>query len=494
MLQSIRDRTQGWIAGIIISILILSFALWGIHSYLAGSGASNRVAKVNGVEITHAQLSAAYERMRRQLQYQYGAYQIPQQAEEGLKDRALQSLINSQILKQASIDQNYRVSSNQVDNYLFGMPELQENGHFSNAKFQQVLNNTLFSAQEFLDLISATLLMEQPRIGIIFSSFALPDEVSSTMALIGQTRNIEYGVIPFQRFANQAMNISEEKINEYYQQHENDFKTPEQVSLEYLELSLKEIKTNISTKDKAQRDQQAQEKYSDVKEKLANLTYEHPESLEAASKELKMPIKTTGLFTIDKGGKDISENNSIRSMAFSNDVLNLQNNSDVLQLTPDSVVVIRVKTHNPAALLPLSTVKNQILEKLKAVEAESQATKAIEEINQKLNSGTPISDISKQYQLTWTKAGYISRQSNKLDSAIIDAAFSAPTPSANKISYTTAKTAKGYAVIGLIDVKQGTIKPDQLRVFSEQVQNSYGLLEYELYKESLIKQSKINIY
>jgi peptidyl-prolyl cis-trans isomerase D len=52
MLQSIRDRTHGWIAGIIISLVILSFALWGIHSYLEGGGGSDTVAKVNSVEIS----------------------------------------------------------------------------------------------------------------------------------------------------------------------------------------------------------------------------------------------------------------------------------------------------------------------------------------------------------------------------------------------------------------------------------------------------------
>ena len=49
MLQTIREKTQGWIAGTIISIIILSFALWGIHSYFTSGGASANVATVNGV-------------------------------------------------------------------------------------------------------------------------------------------------------------------------------------------------------------------------------------------------------------------------------------------------------------------------------------------------------------------------------------------------------------------------------------------------------------
>ncbi len=73
MLQTIREHTQGWIAGTIISIIILTFALWGIHSYFIGGGANTNVAEVNGIEITKEQLAVAYERLRRQAQLQYGS-------------------------------------------------------------------------------------------------------------------------------------------------------------------------------------------------------------------------------------------------------------------------------------------------------------------------------------------------------------------------------------------------------------------------------------
>src|SRR5690242_19334203 len=132
MLQSIRDRTHGWIAGIIISLLILSFALWGIHSYLVGGSNTTTVATVNGIEITKGQLTAAYERLRRQLQMQLSEnYALPDQAELKLKERALQTLITIQVLQQASFAQNYRISSNQINAFLENMPELQVNGRFS---------------------------------------------------------------------------------------------------------------------------------------------------------------------------------------------------------------------------------------------------------------------------------------------------------------------------------------------------------------------------
>src|SRR5580765_8591355 len=97
MLQTIREHTQGWFAGIIISIIILTFALWGIHSYFTTSGANSTVAVVNGTNITKEQLTNAYERLRRQAQSPYG---IPNaiKNDKQLKAQALHLLVDGEVL------------------------------------------------------------------------------------------------------------------------------------------------------------------------------------------------------------------------------------------------------------------------------------------------------------------------------------------------------------------------------------------------------------
>lgn len=624
MLQSIRDRTHGWIAGIIISLLILSFALWGIHSYIGGSSATTTVAKVNGVEITKGQLGIAYERLRRQLQAQNGSANLPSGAEAALKDRALQTLINIQILKQASLDQNYRVSDRQVDSLLESMPEFQVNGQFSIARFQQMLSTALFSAGDFLELIRTSLLIDQPRLGFIFSSFALPNEVNQAVALINQERDIKYTTVPVLHFLNQPITIANDKVDAYYTAHQNEFKTPEQVSLEYLQLSVQDImsamhpsdqdlksfynenssafaepmqwkldviliplsanasekeveaaQSKVSSiksenfnsvvsqypagktfeklqdwnaittipqalqktvmtltkanqvsaparikegiivlrakevkepkalpfekvKDKVKQAyvrQKAEEKFADTRDKLASNTYEHPDSLQSAASALSLPIKTTGSFTKDSGGKDISSNQKVRDAAFSNDVLNLKNNSDLIQLDNDSVVVVRIKQHTPNALLPLKTVEKQIIDKLRAQEADAAAMRLATEIKDKLAKGATIDQINVEYHLSWNNTGFIGRHDNKVDTAILNEAFAMPRPENQKLSYSTVKVPSGYAIIALNAVKDGVLssKPEDVNAFEEQTQSTQGLLEYELYKDSLVKNAKIEI-
>lgn len=627
MLQSIRDRTHGWIAGIIISILILSFALWGIHSYLLGNVSNVTVAKVNGVEVTKGQLAVAYERLRRQLQMQYSSnYALPENAEANLKARALQTLINIQVLKQASLAQKYRISTRQIDSFLESIPEFQVNGQFSVAKFQQLLATTLYNANDFLELIQTSLLIDQPRLGMIFSSFALPNEVETAVALVNQERDIQFVVLPLQTFSNHPILISNDKVLSYYNQHPEEFKTPEQVSVEYIELSLKDLMANMhpadaelksfytentnsfaepmqwkldvilipnGTSDKQNKEaenkaneisqkikqgasfadlshqypvdiakklkdwvtlnqiptelqqpilkltkkgqvsevfktthgfvilkvmdfkeaqvqpfekvkdkvkdalnhQQAEEKLTALKEKLANKVYEHPESLQPAAKELGLTVKTSELFTKDKGGKDISANNKVREAAFSSEVLNLQNNSDVISLTSDDVVVIRVKSHQAATLLALKTVEKQITEKLNASEADAETLRFANEIVDQLHKGNTPDQVANQYKLKWNPVGFITRHSTKVDPAILETAFATPKPTDKHPNYSIVKVSTGYAVIALNAVRDGNLKnnPAQAQVFAEQLQNTQGMLEYELYKQSLIKKAKIVI-
>ncbi len=590
MLQEIRDKTHGWIAGIIISFLIMSFALWGIHSYFGGGGNTDVIAKVNGVEITKEQFAEAYNHLNRQ------QYNANPELEANLKKQALTSLINVQVMRQASLDQHYLVSSEQIGSYLENIPDFQINGQFSNTRFQQVLANNRLSVPGFLDLVQTSLLIDQPRLGLIFTSFSLPSEATNTYSLVEQKRDFDYTVLAFDSFAKQPISISKESIQSYYQTHQEEFKTPEQVSIEYIALSINDVIAKISANDEvlkrfykensasynspmqwkleavampkgmgekflnhwitltqvpeewqeavlklkkpgqvsemikthqgnvilklaafqdaAQQSyeavktkvketyvrQQAEEQFANLKEKLANATYEHPESLEPAAKALGFSIKKTELFSREKGGSDnISSNPKIREVAFSSEVLDKQNNSDVVPVSQDTLAVIRISKHLPAAVLPLNEVQNKIEAVLRKQEIEKKAYAAAELIKTELQKGESITKLSEQNHLIWNSIGLTGRHANKVDSSILNEVFQMPKPETGTgtSSFDIAKTPQGYAIIGLKSVQDGKLMDNapnqQYKVYSEQIQNTQGLLEYELFKQSQLQQAKIVI-
>jgi peptidyl-prolyl cis-trans isomerase D len=239
--------------------------------------------------------------------------------------------------------------------------------------------------------------------------------------------------------------------------------------------------------------QHAEEKFAEMRDQLADLTYANPSSLQSAAKDMGLTIQDSELFTKEKPGKDISQYKKVRDAAFSNDVLNLQNNSDVIQISPELVAVIRVKSHLVSKLLPLADISGQIADKLKAQEADSRAEKYAQELKSKFeNGGNPI-DLTAQQNFIWTKLGYVGRYSTKVDSAVMDTAFRLPHPAEGKVVYGVIRLPGGYGVVAVRGVKDGYIDDKKLGVFSEQIQNSQGYLEYTLYKDSQVSKAKIKV-
>lgn len=535
MIQNIRDHMHGWISAVIVFLLVVMTALWGISSYFSGGVDNLVVAKVNDTEISREQFSIAYEQARRQLHNQLGvAFPLSSNQEILVKEQVLRNLISNTVLKQSSLAGNYRISTGQVNDYLTSIPDFQENNKFSLSKFQEIMNSSIYSAVDLLDLIETNLLIMQPKLGITVSAFALPYEVKTMIDLITQERNIKYVLLDKTSISGNVRAISKPEVLQYYKQNQSEFKTLEQVSIEYLELSLSDIMRNINPTKTAIRNyynaniknfvrvetvnknklthvepfakvytkvrdilirQQAEEIMYNLRDKLADLAYEHPNSLEIAAHTLGLQVKTSALFTKDKGGQDISSIPKVRLASFSADVLNMHNNSDLIQINPEKIIVLRVKNHLLPTLLPINAVSQQIAAKLQnnivQKQLEDYAHKVYVELQDQSSSEE---SVTTKYHLLWHDAGLVGRYNNKLASAILDSAFQLPNPALNKLkkNYGLVSLPNGYAVITVNNVKNNSkINDKQTKLFRKRLKASNAMIEYELYKQYLLNHAKI---
>ena len=109
MLQFIRERAQGVIAWVIVILIIIPFALWGINQYFRG-GAEQPVAKVNGIGIPQRDFQRAYQQVRAFRQSLMGQNFNPALMDENeMKKDALRSLERNEILAQAAIKAGFRI-------------------------------------------------------------------------------------------------------------------------------------------------------------------------------------------------------------------------------------------------------------------------------------------------------------------------------------------------------------------------------------------------
>ncbi|NNM12957.1 MAG: SurA N-terminal domain-containing protein, partial [Gammaproteobacteria bacterium] len=141
MLQAIRDRATGWIAWVIIVLICIPFALWGINSYFEGEGGL-AVAQVNETEIGYYQYRSALQQQRQQLQQMFGGAISDGLVSEALmREQALDRLVGDEVLVQQAVNNGLRVGDGQLATAISELPVFQEEGRFSQAAYDQFLRS-----------------------------------------------------------------------------------------------------------------------------------------------------------------------------------------------------------------------------------------------------------------------------------------------------------------------------------------------------------------
>ena len=221
--------------------------------------------------------------------------------------------------------------------------------------------------------------------------------------------------------------------------------------------SYKEVRADIES---ALRTHKAEEQFYELSEKLRNLAYEQPDSLKPAAEALGLSITQSDWFT-RSGGEGIAADARIAEAAFDPDVLVQGRNSSAIETAPNTLVVLRVSTHQEAATLPLSAVRDQIQTSLKQRLAQEAAKQASEQLLHELQQGASLASLAKSHTWPMVAGKPVTRhQPQGMDPKLLDAVFAAPRPVADKPVYGSAEVGEGYAVYALEMVKEGGVEAD----------------------------------
>ena len=234
MLQNIRDNSQGWIAKIIIGIIVVLMAFTGFDAIMNVSSTRDHAANVNGQVITTNELNQMVELQRRQLLQQLGKDFDPSLIEDKmLRESVLKGLIDRSVQLQGARDAGLVFSTQAMDQMLLSTPEFQVDGQFSAARFDQFVRERGMSRLQFRQTLEDEIVVNQMRAGIAASAFVTDEEREAFVNLDQQTREFAQAVISADAT---AVNVTEADINEYYEQNPQLFMSQEKVVLEYVEL------------------------------------------------------------------------------------------------------------------------------------------------------------------------------------------------------------------------------------------------------------------
>jgi peptidyl-prolyl cis-trans isomerase D len=239
MLQSIRDRAQGVLAWIIVTIISIPFALWGIHEYLNPSS-DIIIADINGSELSRQAFDYEYRRQMQILRSRLGADADLSAFASTIKRNVLAEMVEEELLTQIALKHNMRISDVMLAQEIQNISSFQENGAFSHVAYQQALQIQGMDPAAFEFQVRRSLLIDQFQQAVLYSEILPTDAYAEIQRLQTQQRLVSYARISQNRFQD-SIEISAEDLSAYFDTHQRDYYTPEKVSIEYIELALENL-------------------------------------------------------------------------------------------------------------------------------------------------------------------------------------------------------------------------------------------------------------
>ena len=225
------------VAQVILSLIAITFAVWGIESYTRYAGGRDDVASVNGYDISQRefteQLRAQQESLRRMFRGQIdpAALDTPE-----ARRAVLEQMVSQRVVFAEAAKRHLFIGKQAVIDAITQAPEFQENGKFSPALYAAFLQQRGLSDAQNVAQLQTELPMA--RLGrAVANSAIVPQAVAARIAEIqAQKRSVEQARIAAQQFLPQVK-IGDAKVKEYYEAHKDEFRTPERVRAQYVVLS-----------------------------------------------------------------------------------------------------------------------------------------------------------------------------------------------------------------------------------------------------------------
>jgi len=257
MLKKLRDKTSGWIATLILGLLIIPFAFVGVNEYMTG-GTANDVATVEAPptwwksapnwwpvsrlwqrkEITVDEFRTTFEAARQQQRQMLGEnFDAREFESKENKLKILEQLINQRVLALASERAGIVIGDAAVNQAIAAEPAFQVDGKFSAERYQLVLASQVpaMSPLKFQEQERERQKMMVMPEGIGTSDFVTRGELDRLFKLLAQTRDVGLALVP--PAAPDTTPVSDADIQKWYDGHKAEYRQPETVSLEYVEVN-----------------------------------------------------------------------------------------------------------------------------------------------------------------------------------------------------------------------------------------------------------------
>ncbi|MBF2759315.1 MAG: SurA N-terminal domain-containing protein [Ectothiorhodospiraceae bacterium AqS1] len=258
MLQYIRDKATGWVAWVIVGMLTIPFALWGVHQYyVPPEGGYQPVAIVNGDEISYYTLRGLYDNRRQQMRRSDPNAYLTEEEQAAERRDILDELIDYQVIIDTGVESGMRVSDVRLGESIVEGSGFRSGGEFSREVYENVIRNQGISVGQYEEDLRESFLQWQVVSGIVGAGFISSAELRDFLRIEGQKR--DFSVLTLAALDDDADDDADEEaadetldeaaIESHFEENSDAYIVPERVRLRYVEISREEIAAAIEVDD-----------------------------------------------------------------------------------------------------------------------------------------------------------------------------------------------------------------------------------------------------
>jgi peptidyl-prolyl cis-trans isomerase D len=229
-------------------------------------------------------------------------------------------------------------------------------------------------------------------------------------------------------------------------------------------------------------------------ERLAELAYENPDNLAVAAETLGLTVQHSDWISRSGGQGDLASP-KVSAAAFSEDVLQ-GNNSELLELSPEKLLVLRVSEHQESRARGLDEVRQQVLQAVRHQQAAELAQQAGEQALERLRGGADLADLSASSGWEFKASKRIGRSEQAVPAAVRELAFSLARPAGGSPVVAATELAGGdYALVALSEVHDdvGGLDSSGRQLLGNRIATMSGQAQLTAMMRALREQADVSI-
>ena len=425
MLDSLRKAAGTWVAKLLLLMLVVSFAIWGISGQLVNGFGPQNVVTAGGTKVSMTDYRLAYDRQVNILSQQIGQRISREQATAmGIDEQVLAQLIAGAVLDEQARTLGLGVSKDRLAQLAREDPAFHgPDGKFDRQAFEYVLRQVGMSAEDYLRNRQQVAVRQQ-IVEAVSDGIDAPAAFLKAVALYqGEDRTVEYLVLP-KSLVEPIEEPSDSILSTWFEERKGSYAAPEYRKISYVKLEPEDIADTLSiTDEQAKADYEKNKaRYTTAETRvIEQLVFKDKAAADAALAKIKAGTTFDQIVTAEGKTMGTLTKDKVADKAVADAAFALAANQ-VSDVVPGAFgpVLVRVTAITPEVVQPYEAVAEQIRKDLALGEANRILLDVHDSYEDARAGGESMKEAADKLKLKLVTVEAIDRKALAPDGSIIN--------------------------------------------------------------------------